>query len=315
VAAVILLWVQSAFYEDRVAAEAIYARAAAEFPRGVFFHYMAGYLARKDGRVEEALRRFERAMDSSTEVRELQLACVYERGWCYFVLNDFEHAVPLLERFLAEFRSPSFRAFAAFQLGYALDALGRIDDARAAMARVEGFVRRHFSFDQYARRKAREYLASARGLSDAERRLVRAANCVEALRWDAALALLREMERAGDVAEPAADADLRALWHYTLARALRGRRAAHAEIETQLQRVDALARQVRRETFVVSHALCEQGELRLEQGALAEAEALFQRARSALAECDFDKPLLRRLQLNLDTLAAARARRPRADSE
>lgn len=70
------------------------------------------------------------------QVRPFQLMCLYEIGWCHFLVGDYSGAVERFVPFLAESRSPSYRAFCANQLGCALDLLGRRKEAVAAMTSV-----------------------------------------------------------------------------------------------------------------------------------------------------------------------------------
>jgi len=170
-ALLISIWIESAFYENRTVAEEMIQTALKLYPTGSLFLFLGGYLWRKEGKLDKAFESFQRAKESSVEFETLQLICTYELGWCHYMKNDFESASTLLQTFVERFQSPSFRAFAAFQLGYAYDQLNEIDKAKEAMSRVSPWVRANFTWDQYADRKALEYLKNP-GLSKFNRLLV-----------------------------------------------------------------------------------------------------------------------------------------------
>ena len=131
------------------------------------FLYLRGYLFRKRGNMQQSIVNFQRAYDGAADVRQLQLACLYELGWCQMLALNFLAAIDILNRFLQETKryfnepcdgglpclvecpnnacSASFRAFAAYQLGLCYALSDRFDDALKAFARVEAFVRPHFT--------------------------------------------------------------------------------------------------------------------------------------------------------------------------
>lgn len=128
-----LSWIELFFVGDYATAGALLQDATARYSTGVFFLYLNGYLYRKQGMIDLGLRSmhsaltvanrrplalatFRRAYDASGDVRQLALACLYEIGWCQYLAMEWDDAVQSLDTFLHEHTSPSFRAFAAYQL-------------------------------------------------------------------------------------------------------------------------------------------------------------------------------------------------------
>lgn len=117
IALLFIAWIELFFNNDLTRAAALLDEAVARHERGALFHYLNGYLHRKQGRIAQATRAFERVRASAGDVRQLQLSALYELGWCAMLELRFADAIATLEAFLSATRSASFRAFAAFQLG------------------------------------------------------------------------------------------------------------------------------------------------------------------------------------------------------
>jgi len=69
-------------------------------PNCPLFYLIGGYLARENGRVKEAMERFELFERRSKGFAPLHLIAHYEIGWTFFVLNEFVQAIPFFEKFL-----------------------------------------------------------------------------------------------------------------------------------------------------------------------------------------------------------------------
>ncbi len=68
--------------------------------------------------------------------------CGYELGWCYYLLSEWEQCITQLRAFLRDYRSPSFRAYAGYQLAYSLELTGKRQEARDVMLSVPGWTRK-----------------------------------------------------------------------------------------------------------------------------------------------------------------------------
>lgn len=291
-----LLWIESVFYENHSGAEEVFQRILNETPKNSFNLYLGGYLARKQGEISIALDRFKRASDFAVEIPALQCLVIYEEGWCYFLQCDWESARASLTEFLARHKSPSYRAYAGYQLGYSLAMLNRPEEALKVMETVRKDVRPSFSFDVYSGRKAEELLAS-KTLCQFDRRILEVQNNVEMLEWERASAAISGLE-----AEGVEQIGVLEYWSGKLARGTGDRDRARECFMKVLELDDVLEK----ETFVVPHALCELGEMLAEDGESVRAEKLYIRARDKYDNYDMDKPLHRRLILNIDKLGAIR---------
>lgn len=309
-ALLVLVWIELFFLERLDKAADLMRVAAERYPRGPLFKYLEGYLHRKRGMLDAATAAFAACYDFAADVRELQLACVYEQGWCRFLALD-DAAVELLERFLAEHKSTSFRAFASWQLGTALLLRNEPDRAMEVFKRTPELVRPHFSFDAFAARKALEYLTGAE-FGVKERALTVAQIHVDAMRFGDAIDELGKLTptlfhapKGGDAllgAARAGCAEQACLAAWLLGCAHRGKRNVAAARQC-FQAAVELDKAVHRERYAVAHALTELGELAVADGDGAAARGFFARV-SAMGEFDFDKPLLRRISQSLDVLAA-----------
>ena len=170
-ALIMLFWIESVFYENHERAEEIYQRSRATMHTSPLFDYLGGYLARKTGRLPEALARFSRCAEHCEEVYALRLMSRYECGWCHYTLENWDICTDLLVEFLEEHRGTSFRAYAAYQLSYALCMQGHSDRALQVAQSLPAWVRKHFSFDAFAARKGAALL-EAGGLSMFQRQMV-----------------------------------------------------------------------------------------------------------------------------------------------
>ena len=139
---------------------------------------LSGTICRNDGRVDEALDFYERAMSIEFDAPQLRATIAYHRGSCYFMKNEWSAAVEQLETFLDTTTGKVFRPYAAFRLGVAY----RMAAAEAATTattettattqataqanakttalykRALAWVRAHESYDEYASYRMRAYL-------------------------------------------------------------------------------------------------------------------------------------------------------------
>jgi tetratricopeptide (TPR) repeat protein len=309
-ALLVIAWIELFFFERLDKAAELIRVARERYPRGPLFRYLEGYLFRKRGMMEAACAAFAACYDASGDVRELQLACLYEQGWCRYLALDTDLAIDLFERFLAEHKSTSFRAFASYQLGTALLLRDERERAAAVFRRTGELVRPHYSFDTFAARKASEFLAD-KEFGAVERALVLGQIHIDAMRFTDAIDELDKVSARlfhapkadaalGAVRAGCAEAACVAAWQ--LGCAYRGKRqlAAARQCLTVAVELDAA---VKRERYAVAHSLTELGELALADGQVAEARAFFARVH-AVGAFDFDKPLFRRISQSQDVLSA-----------
>eukprot|EP01135_Chromosphaera_perkinsii_P006966 Nk52_evm4s639 gene=Nk52_evmTU4s639 len=222
----LLLWIEAFFDEDLDSAEKLFELCAALYPESTLFFYLGGYIARRRGKLKDALNRFKKGEEfasplsslssssaskgTGTEaaghlhhkwkeesrnspVYPLRLMCIYEQGWTLYLMFEFEKAARLLKQFLKYFKAPSFVAYASYQLGYCLEFLGRHDEAIEVMKTVSSMARKHFSYDQYAKRMAKAFLKRP-GLSPIRKILAQAFLKAEARKWKEAVKIVDQLD-------------------------------------------------------------------------------------------------------------------------
>ena len=246
--------------------------------------------------------------------RQLELDALYEIGWCHFRENRFQDAAECFEDFLRSSPIKAFRCYCAWQLGVALDMLGRHDSAAQWMARVKGFQRKEYSFDSYAVRKAAEYLLpSPRPLDAMQRRLVLLSNLSKnsLLSESSAAQLIGECE--ADLSAPSGGFCAHHSRHEYLVELLYLKSAitktlepaAHEKYVQQVNDTLALAPHVKRERYLLVQALVDLAEFYLATGPrVALAKTALNQGRTVMkGNCDFEKPLSRKLHALTDQIS------------
>eukprot|EP01083_Nonionella_stella_P174755 606677_1 len=334
-ALLMLLTVQVSFFENPEAAEPIYQQGIARFASCSMYHFLGGYTARRRGDLKEAKRRFQLAHDCASEIRQLQLMCLYELGWCSFMECKYEDSIAYYEEFLAEYKSPSYRAFAAYQLGTAYAMLDKNSDAAHVFEKVPKFVREHYSFDAFAKRMSKEFL-TAGYLSDFQKLMTDASNhldssdfgaCLEKLAAASPLILEEEEEQEAQSGDSSPyfsrkrgnsisnyimycriiDHDVserRAWFEYISGRAHRARGDMKVAQEC-FQAVINDKSNITRQLYLIPHSLTELSEIAIAGQRLDEAVILLRSARQ-YSGFDFDKHLNRRQIMNLDRIESLR---------
>lgn len=291
----LLLWMEIFYFEHEAAAAHVLHASALAVPRCATLLLLSAYMHREAGRVEQALAVVVEAQAQVGGVDQMRLNLEYEAGWCLLLLGDLVGARAKLELFLRESRSKSFRAYAAYQLGIALDLLGDPAAASRVLATIPGYVRKNFSFDELAARKGLEYVAAGGSWRPGEALCVKASLLTEAKRFAEALDLLSP--RASD-AVYSRPGDERGQFYYHLGLA-HGGLGHRAEAERCFGEVVAMARSYKCETWLPPYALFALGELLRAAGDAAAARAKFEAALKEHSGYDLDKPLIRKLQARL----------------
>ena len=115
--------------------------------------YIRAICARTSGQMEQSIAIFSQLQSSlSEELPQAGIICNYELGTTYFRGGHLEKAIDYLTTFLEESRTPSFRAWAAFQVALAYHWNGYAEEAALWWRKVPEYVRKNFSFDMYAKR-------------------------------------------------------------------------------------------------------------------------------------------------------------------
>jgi tetratricopeptide (TPR) repeat protein len=209
---------------------------------------------------------------------------------------DWRRAVENFEVFLKDNEAPSFRAYCGYQLGISYIMLGDNENARRILEKVPRWVRKGYTFDQFAARKAKEYLTH--GITQFEKQLVVAFIKAKESPQEA-LQLLEEADRLD---EQQKSSELKGVYWYQRGVVLKLLNKKQ-EAKDALLKCISMAPQLKNEIYVVPHAYVEYGDILLEENELQGAKDAYLTARKKFKDYDFDKPLIRRIERNLDIIA------------
>ncbi|KAL6070835.1 hypothetical protein QOT17_006591 [Balamuthia mandrillaris] len=313
-----LLWIQIFLGENLKQARVIYEEAIHRFPKGVLFQYLGAQMLTKEGQVEQAIALYEEAYANSQQLRQMQLIFEFEIGECYAILSEWEKACQHYDAFLKENKTTAYRCWCAFHKGVAHCMLGENKEARASFLLASGYVRKHYSFDIFAGRKAKDYLHKSASnktpflMSDLEKALTTARLQKQGRLWGACLQTLEDCKALMQQHEH--DWDSLGQYLYLKGRSLKG--LGHLdEAEKAFLEVIAVKKKIsKEENYVVPHAYNDLGELYLERAAerqkdkeeekewLAKAKEVLKKAKDFPSSYSFDKPLSRKIKKNLDAM-------------
>jgi tetratricopeptide (TPR) repeat protein len=94
------IWIYSFFFENFPEGEKWVNEILSKIPDAVPVLYIAGYVYRKQGKLDEAERVFNLATKHSTEVKQMQRFGDYEQGYCSYLKLNYANAIETLTRFL-----------------------------------------------------------------------------------------------------------------------------------------------------------------------------------------------------------------------
>jgi len=298
-ASLLLLWINLFFIEDFGESEEIIHKTSVLYPDSVLFLYLFGYFYREHGRVEKAIETFSKIQILS-QISQLTLDTYYELGWSYYFQQNWKEASKNFEKFLLENKSPSFGAYCAFQLGVCYEMLQQPKNAKNIFLQVEGLVRKFYTFDQFALRKANQYLNKG-GISFLECIIIRASLIRQCLKYEGALELLNTIDYIMNSDE--ATTEEKVLYHYQRGCTLKSMNFIEQAMAS-FNKVFELAPLVREEVYIVPYSHYEVGDILLKENNIDQAKEAFLKAKNSFDNYDFDKPLSRRLLSALDKIAA-----------
>jgi len=215
----------------------------------------------------------------------------HELGWCKILQNDFETSRALFEDFLANTKSENQKTWCYYQLGLCYLCLGQNEKAMECFAKVKQFKKSQHGFDDYATRKAVDFMAKG-GASLEEIILQKAMhskrcnNIVEANKY------LKEFdEECSSTANP----DMAAWAHY-----LKGKVARYEKnfevARIHFQHVIDVQKTIKKEKYIVPHSKYKLLLIDLEEKTITIPEALLRiKEIEKYSDYDFERSLRRRL--------------------
>jgi len=326
----LLLWINGLFYEDFDETKGLlaslqkgwawgkaHAQAHEHLKLSPLLAFLAGYCLRVNGRVRDAREMFRGMREASGELEPLQVIGAYEEGWCVFLFNDWKEAAELFEWFLERHKSTTYRAWCAMQLAFCHHMLGNTDKCADLMRKVKPWQRPHYSYDQFAARKADEYLSG--GFSEVESLCFQAYNLSRCRDFDNAQRLLDEAAAKVDAQQ---DSDMQAYVVFLRGKLIKLRNHTDADALEDLWERELLPLQssVKRELYLFPFACYHLADAHFERYKACDykegwphwqkSEQWLERAQKTFSsvEYDFKKPLSRKLSKLLD--CSTKARRP-----
>jgi len=209
-AGLILLWIESFFYEDFSKGEQLFLQLTEKYENASLYYYLGGYLSRVQGNIDKALERFTMSYEMNDQFPEMENICKYEIGWWEYLKNDYETAKNLFEEFLEKHTSNTYKAWCYWQLGYCYFFLDQEDKAFECMQNVKTYKRKHYSWDEYWYRKSSEFIKNIPLL---EMELNKIYNLIKCRKLKKAKKFLKDAEKEHDTtADPNNLAYVKYLW-------------------------------------------------------------------------------------------------------
>lgn len=153
------------FLDDPDGAIAVARKLHEEKPSSVYLSQSLATMVRFKGgeeAIKEAIHLCEHAYKCSEEYPQMKLSQGYILGDLYFLIGEYEKAIPLFRDYLNYTNRENFRAYCGFRLGFALQMVdvGQNPNEITEVYRnvIEKWARDSESFDRYSKRKCQEYL-------------------------------------------------------------------------------------------------------------------------------------------------------------
>jgi len=239
------------------------------------------------GNVQSFLKKMPLAIDyykkinqlADTNFKTFAAFSNYRMGEAYFRLNDFDKAMPCFQKYFKSRYERSFRAIAALRLAMCYELKGDRDEA------VKGYKKSMEMFpvepeDRYAIRKAKEFAKAP--ISPEEWQLIKGVNCVESLRFDEGLQILKPF-----AANAAINKELRGEALYYIGDALR-QQQKYDEAIAYFNKAAEL--QCEREKWVAPWSYFRISEIHYATGKRDQSRAFIERAK-AYSDYDFQEGL------------------------
>jgi len=295
------IWIYSFFFEDFAEGEKYINEILSRIPDAVPALYLAGYVYRKQGKLDDAERVFAAASKNSTEVKQVQRFGDYEQGYCSYLKLDYENAIKTLTRFLNDSPGESFRVYASFQLAMSYELTNQPALAAEQMKKLLPWVRKNYDYDEFAERKAKRYLTLKGGLSAFDKHFHVCMLHYEACRWEETLKAVTEIEPTIHADEDRA----RLMW---LKGAVLQKQNKLNEAKILFQDVVSLEKAVggKDSSFVIPHSLCGLGEILIAEKQWDAALRTLKKSKS-YSGYDFSQLLGWRIKKDIENLKKAKA--------
>jgi len=122
------------------------------YPNSAIFLYFKALVHRLRGELSDALNVLEKAMSSTSDQREIELLCHYDKGWCYMMQLEWEKSIPCFSKLRGD--SKWSEAYYTYLLAVTEGSLGKSSSALEYMKSVPKLVMRKTQLENFLSRKA-----------------------------------------------------------------------------------------------------------------------------------------------------------------
>eukprot|EP01094_Clydonella_sp_ATCC50884_P019178 TRINITY_DN3692_c0_g1_i2.p1 TRINITY_DN3692_c0_g1~~TRINITY_DN3692_c0_g1_i2.p1 ORF type:complete len:591 (-),score=202.20 TRINITY_DN3692_c0_g1_i2:105-1877(-) len=300
-AGLMLSWINAFFFFEIKKAERLLGQETEKFPTCALYPYTMGYVHRKKGKIADSDAAFMAAVDAAEQLPTFRIRIEYELGYNNTLQLRWEPAIELLERYFTESKAEMFMAYCAFQLGLAYEMVGNRKKATMYMKKVLPHVRKNHAYDEYAQRKAKQFVKFG-GFNEPHRYNLCATMLHEACLFEEAIEWLRKAESVMTLV------DEKVCFHYLMGSCLAHQKKYDEAAENYLVVLE-YEKRITDEVQTVPWSLCGLGELRSIAKDPAEARLYLNRAK-AYKNYDFESFLGWRVRKIEDDLARMEAGGP-----
>jgi Iml2/Tetratricopeptide repeat protein 39 len=260
------------------------------------------YEHRLSGALQRSTELLREAQMCVEQLPQWTLTLTYEIAHNAWLSGDFERAAPMIATYMDESELLAYKPMGAYKLGlcwWITQGPGAAERIAALYARVPTFVRPRISYDAYALRKTKEFLAAGSQFSAFDAAFVLASNLHEGMLFERALEALGAVK---PIIAAEGKADKSRIEHYALYTYMRGavlkELGQRRKAETSLRECMRIMSKVRRERWACVFATIVLADLLIDNAAAAdnasdtkpllkEAKSLLSKAKSA-SDCDFE---------------------------
>lgn len=127
-----------------------------KYPKSALMSFYRGRVLKLQGKLDEALERYNIALEECAQQREIQLICLYEIGWGNLMKMNWEESLLAFARLKEE--SKWSQSYYAFLTAMTQGALGQVETAQEIFREVPTLSkRRNNQLEQYVTRKALKF--------------------------------------------------------------------------------------------------------------------------------------------------------------
>lgn len=290
-----LTWIYAFFYQDCAAGLEWVKPALEKFPHAAQIHYLAGYVERKLGLIDQSEISFRKTIEySANELEIMAEMAQYDVGYNQMFKLDFAGAKDTFTAIIKK-NPTALKPYGYWQLAMCHVMLNEISEADKHFKYLLPKVRKGFEYDEFAKIKARRFQTQNNSCSEYEKQYFIASLLLEAMNFDGALGAIEEASKL------AKNVDDQATTLYIQGACFQGQKAYPVAIEyfeKCLQLEKTISQFVK---FVIPYSLTSLAEIHLEQRPpnVKDATTLLQKAKTYQGY-DFSQLLGWRISFNLD---------------